>query len=157
LAEVKSYYLDMFQRSVHRVEGLLKENEELRSQLAAEKTRYDELEEQYEGIEEKYKELDEKYKETVEWWREEEAKVAEQDKIIAQLRSQIDEERDGTINALYTLHGLQLELSDLKQNSDSDFDSAGKAGEVVSWLRKEVGKALPKQVTVKAVQKILEG
>lgn len=49
------------------------------------------------------------------------------------------------------------ELEDLQENSEIDFDFAGKAGELVSWLRKTVGKALPKQVTVKEVQKILEG
>ena len=49
------------------------------------------------------------------------------------------------------------ELEDLQKNSEIDFDFAGKAGELVSWLRKTVGKALPKQVTVKEIQKILEG
>ncbi|MEG4037557.1 hypothetical protein QUA03_27510 [Microcoleus sp. S36b_A4] len=52
---------------------------------------------------------------------------------------------------------LLSELAASKQNSEIDFDCAAKAGELVSWLRKEVGKGLPKQVTVKAVQKILEG
>jgi len=52
---------------------------------------------------------------------------------------------------------LETQLADLKQNSEIDFDFAGKAGELVSWLRKTVGKALPKQVTPKEVQKILEG
>lgn len=48
-------------------------------------------------------------------------------------------------------------LEELQENSEINFDFAGKAGELVSWLRKTVGKALPKQVTVKEIQKILEG
>ena len=66
--------------------------------------------------------------------------VAELDEQIDRLESQIEQER-----------------AELQENSDIDFDFAGKAGELVSWLRKVVGKALPKQVTVKEVQKILEG
>jgi len=69
---------------------------------------------------------------------------------VAGLRSQLDQERADR-------EELETELSDLKQDSEIDFDYAGKAGELVSWLRKTVGKALPKQVTVKEVQKILEG
>ena len=52
---------------------------------------------------------------------------------------------------------IEAKLSDLKQNSESDFDFGGKAGDLVNWLRKTVGKALPKQVTIKEVRRILEG
>jgi len=75
---------------------------------------------------------------------------AEREKQIAELRSQLATERADR-------EELETELSDLKQNPEMDFDYAGKAGELVSWLRKIVGKALPKQVTPKEVQKILEG
>ncbi|MEG5084574.1 hypothetical protein QUB53_28605 [Microcoleus sp. AT8-B4] len=62
----------------------------MRSQLATEESRYEELGDEYEALDEKYKELDEKYDETVEWWKEEEAKVAARDVVIAQLRSESD-------------------------------------------------------------------
>jgi predicted RNase H-like nuclease (RuvC/YqgF family) len=75
---------------------------------------------------------------------------AEREKQIAELRSQLDQERADR-------EEIEGELADLKQNSEIDFDYAGKAGELVSWLRKTVGKSLPKQVTIKEVQKILEG
>ena len=75
---------------------------------------------------------------------------ASREKEIAELRSQLATERADR-------EELETELSDLKQNPEMDFDYAGKAGELVSWLRKIVGKALPKQVTPKEVQKILEG
>ena len=55
------------------------------------------------------------------------------------------------------LEDVEGQLKELQENPETDFDFAGKAGELVSWLRKIVGKALPKQVTVKEVQKILEG
>ena len=75
---------------------------------------------------------------------------ASREKEIAELRSQLATERADR-------EELETQLADLKQNSEIDFDFAGKAGELVSWLRKTVGKALPKQVTPKEVQKILEG
>lgn len=118
LAEVENYYGDMLQRSVRRVEGLLKENETLKADYA------------------KLLESSSHIK-------------AEREKQIAELRSQLATERGDR-------EELETELSDLKQNSEIDFDFAGKAGELVSWLRKTVGKSLPKQVTVKEVQKILE-
>jgi len=143
LAEVKSYYKDMLQRSVHRVEGLLKENEELRSQLEAEKTRLKELDDQCEDYEK--------------WWKEEEGKVADRDKIIAELRSQIDEERDGTINALYTLHGLQLELSDLKQNSASASQDLPEAADLLNRLKAKRKKSTVTLADVEAILGMIEG
>ena len=62
----------------------------------------------------------------------------------------LEEERKAGQNA-------DRKLEELQENSEINFDFAGKAGELVSWLRKTVGKALPKQVTVKEIQKILEG
>ncbi len=96
---------------------------------------------------------------------------ASREKQIAELRSELQAEKtryaeldeefrelDGQwSDCKKEIRQLEAELSDLKQNSEIDFDFAGKAGELVSWLRKTVGKSLPKQVTVKEVQKILEG
>ena len=82
------------------------------------------------------------------------AEAAEQfdrlDQEVTQLRSQLATERAGREEA-------EKKLEELQENSEIDFDFAGKAGELVSWLRKTVGKSLPKQVTVKEIQKILEG
>ena len=69
---------------------------------------------------------------------------------VAELRSKLEREEADREEA-------ERKLEELQENSEIDFDFAGKAGELVSWLRKEVGKGLPKQVTLKAVQKILEG
>ena len=67
-----------------------------------------------------------------------------------ELRSQLEQEKADREEA-------EKKLEELQENSDIDFDFAGKAGELVSWLRKTAGKSLPKQVTVKEIQKILEG
>lgn len=72
------------------------------------------------------------------------------DQEVTQLRSQLETQRASR-------EEVEGQPEELQENSEIDFDFAGKAGELVSWLRKTVGKALPKEVTVKEIQKILEG
>jgi chromosome segregation ATPase len=79
-----------------------------------------------------------------------EHQLSDRETEIAELRSQLATERTDR-------EEIESELADLKQNSEMDFDFAGKAGDLVNWLRKTVGKALPKQVTIKEVRRILEG
>ena len=122
LEEVKADRAKLLESSSTIKSNLERKVQELRSQLAAEETRFKELDEECD----------------------------DRDKIIAELRSQLAIER-------VDREEVEKKLEELQENSDIDFDFAGKAGELVSWLRKTVGKALPKQVTVKEVQKILEG
>jgi hypothetical protein len=82
---------------------------------------------------------------------------------VQEVRSQLKQEKADRQEAERELEeeckarqNADRKLDELQENSEIDFDFAGKAGELVSWLRKTVGKALPKQVTVKEVQKILE-
>ena len=75
--------------------------------------------------------------------------LEDSEKACKNLRSELEEECKARQDS-------DRKLKELQENSEIDFDFAGKAGELVSWLRKTVGKALPKQVTVKEIQKILE-
>jgi N-acetyl-gamma-glutamylphosphate reductase len=67
---------------------------------------------------------------------------------VQELRSQLEIER---------VHREEIarELADLKENEVA-IDFTGKAGDLLSWLRKTVGKTLPKQVTLTEIKKILE-
>ena len=65
-----------------------------------------------------------------------------------ELRSQLEAERADR-------EGVERELADLKENEVA-IDFTGKAGDLLSWLRKTVGKTLPKQVTLAEIKKILE-
>ncbi len=146
---------------------------ELRSQLEAEKTRWDELREELDDAETTCGELRSELESaklqsaTSGHLYQEIENLKERNRLLQiksrEERQKLEDElaalkyRDESQSRRLQEKQAQIdELSDLKQNSESDFDSAGKAGELVSWLRKEVGKALPKSVTVKAIQKILE-
>jgi len=67
---------------------------------------------------------------------------------MREVRSQLEIERADR-------EEIERELADLKENEVA-IDFTGKAGDLLSWLRKTVGKALPKQVTLTEIKKILE-
>jgi len=73
---------------------------------------------------------------------------ASREKELAELRSQLEIERADR-------EEIERELADLKENEVA-IDFTGKAGDLLSWLRKTVGKTLPKQVTLTEIKKILE-
>ncbi|MEG3879683.1 hypothetical protein QT972_20205 [Microcoleus sp. herbarium7] len=137
LKEERDKAREKLKSSTHIINELREELLKVRSQLAAEKTHYEELDEQYDGLEEKYKELDEKYDEVVEWWKQEEKKVCDRETEIAELRS---------------------ELADLKQKSATASDLSEKAGGILSFFKS----LLPKNTklpsgTISKIEKILEG
>ena len=94
LSETRANYAALLESSTVVTNKLREEVRELRSQLAAEETRYEELGEEYEGLDEKFKELDEKYDEVVAWWKEEEGKVAELRSEITALKQKSTTGRD---------------------------------------------------------------
>jgi hypothetical protein len=73
---------------------------------------------------------------------------ASREKELVELRSQLEIERADR-------EEIERELADSKENEVA-IDFTGKAGKLLSWLRKTVGKTLPKQVTLTEIKKILE-
>jgi hypothetical protein len=67
---------------------------------------------------------------------------------VREVRSQLEIERADR-------EEIERELAGLKENELAT-DFTGKAGDLLSWLRKTVGKTLPKQVTLTEIKKILE-
>jgi hypothetical protein len=67
---------------------------------------------------------------------------------VREVRSQLEIERADR-------EEIERELAGLKENELAT-DFTGKAGDLLSWLRKTVGKTLPKQVTLTEIMKILE-
>jgi predicted RNase H-like nuclease (RuvC/YqgF family) len=67
---------------------------------------------------------------------------------VQELRSQLEIERADR-------EEIEREFADLKENEVA-IDFTDKAGDLLSWLRKTVGKTLPKQVTLTEIKKILE-
>jgi len=67
---------------------------------------------------------------------------------VREVRSQLEIERADR-------EEIERELAGLKENEVA-IDFTSKAGDLLSWLRKTVGKTLPKQVTLTEIKKILE-
>jgi DNA repair exonuclease SbcCD ATPase subunit len=183
LEQVRSDYAKLLESSTHVTNKLRDEAQVLRSQLETERADREEVEADLQAEREELAQLKKEAKEAAaEIHREGRSIELEKTRWQQQLSDARAELADAKATILnqgnkirelergYSLQPnpaekrlrleigeLQAQLSDLKQNSEIDFDFAGKAGELVSWLRKTVGKSLPKQVTVKEVQKILEG